>query len=126
MASSYCRIYPVPSHCSDGRTFQRVLMTASNICSAKYCKTDGIKQKTKKRNTNSTVCQTFVCWLFENSRIVSTRVQASGCCLSWVRIWSAIRCCRGKGHLSSRFAFALNLELLQLVNKWKNVSTCGP
>lgn len=41
---------------------------------------------------------TFVCWLFENSRIVSTRVQASGCCFSWVKIWSAIRCCRVKYH----------------------------
>lgn len=91
-----------PSHCSAGRIFHRVLMTASSICNAKYYnkKTHTriyiVKKSLKKKNHKFPVQSTLVCWLFEYSRIVSTRVQASGCCFSWVKIWSAIRCWRGK------------------------------
>ena len=60
----------LPSHWCLGRAFHLVLMVFSRICRAKY----------------------FVCWFWENSKMVSTLVHASGCSLSMFNTSPACFC----------------------------------
>ena len=60
-----------PSHCSRGSALHLVLISASRICKAKN----------------------LVYWLFENSKMESTCVQASGFSRNLAITWPAICCC---------------------------------
>lgn len=65
----------IPLRCSSGRTFHRVLIRRSMICSAMY----------------------LVCVFCDVSRMAGTRCQASGCSWNWARTVDACCCCRPQG-----------------------------